>query len=101
VLGAEAAIALLSALPATAVEQHCLGLAAAFLDGAPEPGVVTVSTGPASHIAVVRVKDPDAVSARLRSGGVRARVLGDRLRVGFHYFNNDQDVTAALGALRG
>jgi selenocysteine lyase/cysteine desulfurase len=49
----------------------------------------------------VRVRDPDAVTARLRSGRVRARVLGGRLRVGFHYFNNDADVTAALGALRG
>jgi len=28
-------------------------------------------------------------------------VLGDRLRVGFHYFNNAQDVAAALSALRG
>jgi len=28
-------------------------------------------------------------------------VLGDRLRVGFHYFNSQEDVTAALGALRG
>jgi selenocysteine lyase/cysteine desulfurase len=26
-------------------------------------------------------------------------VLGDRLRVGFHYFNNDDDVTAVLRAL--
>jgi selenocysteine lyase/cysteine desulfurase len=100
-IGAEAAISLLSALPATAVEKHCLGLAAAFLEGAPEAGAVTVSTGKPSHIAVVRVRDPDAVTDRLRSGGVRARVLGDRLRVGFHYFNNDEDVTAALGALRG
>jgi selenocysteine lyase/cysteine desulfurase len=100
-IGAEAAISLLSALPAKAVEQHCLGLAAAFLDEAPEAGAGPVSTGPPSHIAVVRVQDPDAVSARLRSGGVRAMMLGDRLRVGFHYFNNDEDVTAALRALRG
>jgi selenocysteine lyase/cysteine desulfurase len=49
----------------------------------------------------VRVADPDAVRTRLRSCGVRARVLGDRLRVGFHYFNNQEDVTAALGVLRG
>ena len=49
----------------------------------------------------MRVTDPDAVSTRLRSAGIRARVLGDRLRVGFHYFNNDADVTAALAALRG
>jgi selenocysteine lyase/cysteine desulfurase len=100
-IGAEAAIALLSALPASAAEQHCLALAAAFLDAAPEAGAVPVSTGQPSHIAVVRVTDPDAVRTRLQSCGVRARVLGDRLRVGFHYFNNQEDVTAVLGALRG
>ena len=58
------------------------------------------STGQPSHIAVVRVTDPDTVSARLRAAGVRAQLLGDRLRVGFHYFNNHEDVAAALGALR-
>jgi selenocysteine lyase/cysteine desulfurase len=30
---------------------------------------------------------------------VHAQVLGDRLRVGFHYFNDHDDVTAALRAL--
>ena len=60
-----------------------------------------MSTGQPSHIVAVRVGDPDSVRARLRSGRVRARVLGDRLRVGFHYFNNAQDVAAALSALRG
>jgi selenocysteine lyase/cysteine desulfurase len=98
--GAEAAIALLSALPAAAVERHCLDLAAAFRDGAQEAGAMPASTGQPSHIAVVRVADPDTVSARLRAAGVRAQLLGDRLRVGFHYFNNHEDVAAALGALR-
>jgi selenocysteine lyase/cysteine desulfurase len=60
-----------------------------------------VSAGQPSHIGAVRVTDPDSVRARLRSHRVRARVLGDRLRVGFHYFNNDHDVAAALGALHG
>lgn len=100
-IGAEAAIALLSALPAVAVERHCLRLAAAFRDAAQQVGATPVSAGQPSHIAAVQVSDPDTVSARLRSGGVRARLLGDRLRVGFHYFNNQEDVTAALGALRG
>ena len=27
-------------------------------------------------------------------------MLGDRLRVGFHYFNNQEDVAAALSTLR-
>ena len=99
--GAEAAIALLSALPAAAVERHCLHLAAAFRDGALEIGAPPAGTGQPSHIAVVRVRDPDAVSVRLRATGIRAQLLGDRLRVGFHYFNNDEDVAAALDALRG
>jgi selenocysteine lyase/cysteine desulfurase len=47
----------------------------------------------------VRVPDPDAVRARLREGRVHTQVFGDRLRVGFHYFNNDDDVTAVLRAL--
>jgi selenocysteine lyase/cysteine desulfurase len=100
-VGAGPAIALLSQLPAAAVERHCLALAAAFREGALDAGAVPVSTGQPSHIAVVRVRDPDSVRARLRSQRVRARVLGDRLRVGFYYFNNDNEVAAALGALRG
>ena len=98
--GARAALELLSALPVAAVEQHCLALAAAFREGALDAGAVPVSTGQPSHIAAVRVTDPDSVRARLRSQGVRAQVLGDRLRVGFHYFNNDEDVATALAALR-
>jgi len=100
-VGARAAIALLSQLPAAAVERHCLALAAAFREGALDAGARPVSTGQPGHIVAVRVGDPDSVRARLRSGRVRARVLGDRLRVGFHYFNNAQDVAAALSALRG
>jgi hypothetical protein len=30
---------------------------------------------------------------------VRATALGDRVRFGFHYFNDDQDVSGALRAL--
>lgn len=100
-IGAEAAITLLSALPAAAVERHCLALAAAFRDGALEAGAKQTDTGLPSHIVAVQVTDPDSVAARLRASAVRARMLGDRLRVGFHYFNNDEDVAAALGVLRG
>jgi selenocysteine lyase/cysteine desulfurase len=100
-VGAEAAIALLSAVPAAAVERHCLALAAAFRDGALAAGAKPVISGQPSHIAAVRVTDPDSVRARLRSNRVRARVLGDRLRAGFHYFNNGDDVAAALTALHG
>jgi selenocysteine lyase/cysteine desulfurase len=44
----------------------------------------------------------DAVGARIFADVTQSLgVLGDRLRVGFHYFNNQEDVTAALGVLRG
>lgn len=100
-IGARAAIALLSALPAGAVERHCLALAAAFREGAIQAGSARVGSGQPSHIATVRVSDPDAVRGRLRSHRIHAQLLGDRLRAGFHYFNNGDDVAAALDALRG
>ena len=98
-IGARAAIELMAHLPAAAVEQHCLTLADAFREGARSAGAVPVGLSRPSHIAAVQVPDPEAVRDRLREGRVHARVLGDRLRVGFHYFNNDDDVTAALRAL--
>jgi selenocysteine lyase/cysteine desulfurase len=98
-IGARAAIAMLSSLPTAAVEQHCLTLAGAFRDGARAAGATPVGAGRPSHIATVRTPDPEAVRARLRTQRVHALVSGDRLRVGFHYFNNDDDVAAALRAL--
>ena len=44
--------------------------------------------------------DPQAVRARLRQLDVRATFLGDRLRVGFHYFNDVGDVARVVEALR-
>jgi hypothetical protein len=99
-VGAGAAIELLSRLPAATAERHCLALAAAFREGALDAGATLPGIASPSHIVTVRVRDPEAVSARLRSSSIRARMLGDRLRVGFHYFNNDEDVAAVLHALR-
>jgi selenocysteine lyase/cysteine desulfurase len=98
-IGAKAAIELLSGLPAVAVEQHCLTLASTFRDGAQAAGAIPVGTGQPSHIVTVRTPNPDGIRARLRSQRVHALVTGDCLRVGFHYFNNDDDVAAALRAL--
>lgn len=98
-IGAKAAIELLSGLPAAAVEQHCLALASTFRDGARAAGAIPVGTGQPSHIVTVRTPNPDGIRARLQSQRVHALVSGDCLRVGFHYFNNDDDVAAALHAL--
>jgi selenocysteine lyase/cysteine desulfurase len=97
--GARAALQLILALPPERVERHCLRLAVTFRDGARAAGAVPVGDG-TSHIAAARVADSRSLLARLRSSGIRAAALGDRLRVGFHYFNNDSDVEAILSVLR-
>jgi selenocysteine lyase/cysteine desulfurase len=100
-IGAVAAIAMLSDLTKETVERHCLALAAAFREGAIRAGAVAVGSGQLSHIATVQVSDPDAVRRRLRSHRIHAQLLGNRLRAGFHYFNLEDDVAAALDALGG
>jgi selenocysteine lyase/cysteine desulfurase len=97
--GARAALELSLALPRDQVERHCLRLAAAFRAGARAAGAVPVGDG-TSHIAAVQVADPASLLARLESAGIRAVALGDRLRVGFHYFNDDSDVGAILRMLQ-
>ncbi|MEV1243351.1 aminotransferase class V-fold PLP-dependent enzyme [Nonomuraea sp. NPDC049750] len=98
-VGALPALDLLLDLDAKRVERHCLRLAADFRARVAETGAGTLLPSSRSHIAVVRVIDPDAVRARLARDGVRATLLGDRLRVGFHYFNNSSDVERAANAL--
>jgi selenocysteine lyase/cysteine desulfurase len=97
--GARAALELSLALPRERVEQHCLGLAAAFRDGARAAGAVLAGDG-SSHIAAVRVAGTGSLLARLQASGIRAAAIGGRLRAGFHYFNNDSDVEAILDVLR-
>jgi selenocysteine lyase/cysteine desulfurase len=99
--GAVAALPLLAGLPAAAVEAHCLGLAAAFRSGAAAAGAEPLGAGLPSHIVTVRLPQPRPVRARLRERRVRALLHNDRLRVGFHYFNNSADVDAVLAALTG
>jgi selenocysteine lyase/cysteine desulfurase len=99
-IGARAALRLLATLDPAAVEAHCLRLAARFTAEAADAGFPPAANGPASHIAAVRVPDGGAAAAALRAAGIRAGVLGDRLRAGFHYFNDDEDVDRLLAALR-
>jgi selenocysteine lyase/cysteine desulfurase len=96
--GARAALQLSLALPRERVEQHCLRLAAAFREGARAAGALPAGDG-SSHIAAVWVADSRPLLARLQASGIRAAALGNRLRAGFHYFNNDSDVQAILDVL--
>jgi selenocysteine lyase/cysteine desulfurase len=98
-VGAEAALQLMAQLPQAAVEQHCLALADRFRDGARAAGARPLDDGSASHIVTVEVSDAEAVFAAMSRRNVRCIALGDRVRVGFHYFNNDSDADTALEAL--
>lgn len=98
-IGAEAALGLLARLNPAVIEEHVLELADRFEAGALALGAVPVRSGNASQIRVVRVADPQRVERTLFDTGVRARVVGDRLRIGVHGFNNQDDIERVLTAL--
>jgi selenocysteine lyase/cysteine desulfurase len=98
-IGACAALRLIGGLDPGQVERHCLDLATEFTSQAATIGLPRASGGPPSQIAVLRTEKAERIAARLRQEGIRATALGDRIRFGFHYFNTDHDVAAALDAL--
>lgn len=99
-IGALAALRLHLEQDPLEVERHCTALAERFVAEAADSGAVPVACGPASQIAVVRVPDPDLTYERLRASRVRASMTEDRLRVGFHYFNDETDLRVVLAALQ-
>ncbi|RVW10991.1 aminotransferase class V-fold PLP-dependent enzyme [Prescottella agglutinans] len=99
-IGAEAALAILSGLDRAGTQAHCLGLAQRFRDGAAALGCVEANAGAPSHIVAVDTPDGEHVAASLHRHRIAATVTGNRLRVGFHYFNDESDVDTTLDALR-
>jgi selenocysteine lyase/cysteine desulfurase len=93
------ALRLLASLDAAEVERHCLGLAVRLTERAAAIGLRRVTSGPMSQIVVLHTEDAGRIAERLREHGVRATALGDRIRFGLHYFNDDSDVEAAVRAL--
>ncbi len=98
-VGACAALRLVGSLDAGQVERHCLDLAAWFTSQAASLGWRRLTDGPLSHIVVLGADRAGRIAGRLRERGVRATALGDRVRFGFHYFNNEHDVRTTLQAL--
>jgi selenocysteine lyase/cysteine desulfurase len=101
-LAAEESLTLLRGLHQPDVERHCLRLARTARAGAEDLGYSIVTPAPPgdSHILTVRIKDPVRASDALTAYAVRAKLLPGRVRVGFHYFNDDSDVSRFLLALR-
>ncbi|AWB96664.1 hypothetical protein DCE93_14250 [Agromyces badenianii] len=99
-IGAEAALSVIAELDAEHVEQRVLRLAERFEAGALELGASVVRAGRGSHIRVIRIDDTARVAAAFDVAQIKARFIEDRLRVGVHGFNDDDDIDRALAALR-
>lgn len=98
-VGARAALELLAQLDSEEVEARALSLAAAFRQEARGLGAELVPEEAPSQVVAVRVPDPASVRDALRTRGVVAAVRGGLVRLGFHGFNHERDVRAAVRAL--
>jgi selenocysteine lyase/cysteine desulfurase len=97
--GARAGLELIAGLDAHAVEAHCLALAAAYAAELPRLGLRPIASRP-SQIVVARTARAAELVVQLGRRGIVAGANGDRLRVGLHAFNTEEDVGAVLAALR-
>ncbi|WP_309067444.1 aminotransferase class V-fold PLP-dependent enzyme [Microbacterium sp.] len=94
-LGAEQSLALFAASDPAAIHAHDTGLArhCRELLSLPEPAIAS---------AIVSAPDPDGDGlARLVQAGITASGRAGRVRLGFHVFNDLEDVDRAVRALRG
>lgn len=98
-VGAKAALELIGSLDAGAVEKRCLDLAAAFREGVREIGFEQSPEEVPSQIVAISVPDAEEVRSRLKDGRIIAAVRAGSIRFGFHAFNDESDVVAALEAL--
>ena len=53
-----------------------------------------------SQIVTVEVPNPVKLTASLREHRIRCLASAGRMRVGFHYFNNGDDLEAVVAALK-
>jgi hypothetical protein len=81
------------------VEAHCLALAGAYAAELPRLGLRPIGSR-LSQIVVARTAKAAEIVAQLHRRRIVAGANGDGLRVGFHAFNNEEDVAAVLAALR-
>ncbi|MFI5506907.1 aminotransferase class V-fold PLP-dependent enzyme [Mycobacterium sp. NPDC051804] len=90
VLGAGLAIPWLASLDGDTVQAHCLGLAARLR---------TELDLPQQDSAIVSLPIEGATES-LQRAGIRASVRAGAIRVGFHLYNNENDLDRLLDALR-
>ena len=98
-VGARAALDVHLSLDRLAVEERCLGLAAAFREEAAARGFTLVPEEMPTQTLSLRLPDPAVVRERLLERRVIGAVREGSLRLGFHAFNDESDVEAGLDAL--
>ncbi|HEX2026175.1 MAG TPA: aminotransferase class V-fold PLP-dependent enzyme [Actinomycetota bacterium] len=98
-VGARAALDLVSSLDREEAEAHCLRLAGEFRKEASARGFDMVPEEAPTQTIGLRLPDPARTRERLLERRVIGAVREGSLRLGFHAFNDDGDVAAALDAL--
>lgn len=86
------ALELLLEVGVEAIHEHDVALANAFREG---------MGFEASNSAIVSIEVADSAPSRLEEAGIRFSMTDGRARFGFHIYNDQDDVTAAVEALRG
>jgi selenocysteine lyase/cysteine desulfurase len=99
-VGARAALELLSTLDAHRVEDHCLDLASQFRVAANDLGYRALDPHGCSQIVTIEVPKPGKLTMPLRERRIRCLTQAGRMRVGFHYFNNSNDLETVVAALK-
>jgi selenocysteine lyase/cysteine desulfurase len=97
--GAVAALTILDQLDSAEVEERCLSLAREFREEADRRGFRLVAEDAPSQIQALEVTDPKGLQDRLRERRVIGAVRGGSFRLGFHAYNDESDLQAALEAL--
>jgi selenocysteine lyase/cysteine desulfurase len=97
--GALAALKILDELDPAEVERRCLALTREFREEAGRRGFRLVPEDAPSQIQALEATDPRTLQERLRERRVIGAVRGGSFRLGFHAYNDESDVRAALDAL--
>jgi selenocysteine lyase/cysteine desulfurase len=99
-VGARSALEVVSSVDVMEVEHRCLALSAAFRDEAESLGFKLAPQEAPSQVVSIKLSRPDAVKHQLAKRNVISAQRGGFLRLGFHAYNEERDVRAAVEALR-
>jgi selenocysteine lyase/cysteine desulfurase len=98
-VGARAALDLVRSLDPDQVERRALGLASSLRAEAEEMGFRAIPEQQPSQIVSLAVADSETTVRELAARGVRGAARDGLVRLGFHGFNDTDDLGAAVRAL--